>query len=113
MNNWYKESKMADKSDSPDSKIHPSCQYYKRWGTTPEGTNMGEDKYIWKKDIELDAGEREEAKVAMKEMLEGDLNSPIGISHGICDYCMDLINQIGIPDTREEINDLIEKSLSM
>lgn len=105
--NWYKQSKLIDK-DPSRKKIHSICQYCQRWATHPIKSSPEYEEYEWKKAEQLNPEEKQE----MNEALKYNSND-IGISHGVCSYCINLINKIGFPETRKEINNLITKSLSI
>ena len=103
---WYKKARLLDKDPSPDGQTFRACMYCKRWGVDRGG---GEE---WKKNEELDAQEAQDAAKAIHEMQHGGIQSKVGVSHGVCSYCDELLG-VGIPENNEEINSLVEKSLSM
>ena len=111
--NWYKTSKLADKSDELESNIYSACMYCKRWATHEGETRPDPNQYVWKKTPELNEDEKAHAYAAEYEMANQDARDfDIGISHGICPYCDEILEEIGgWPESREQINYVTQKSL--
>ena len=100
--NWYKKAKLTDKAPSPDQYIYRACSFCPRWDT-----DMG-----WKKPEELDELEQAEVQNAQVSMKKG-LYDTMGVSHGICDQCMSVINKNGYPDSPQEMKNIAEQSLAL
>jgi hypothetical protein len=89
LNPLEKEARLADKEPSPDKDIYTVCQYCKRWATEDDNQNL--DKVVWKKYHEL----KEDSEMPRADAAMGGSSDKgsISLSHGICDYCMDIINE--------------------
>jgi len=85
--NWYKKAKMTNKNKETGEKPLPlQCSYCKRWSTYPEGTNDPKKDIDWKKTEELNPEEKADVEKALGQH---------HVSHGICDYCYNILEEIG------------------
>ena len=92
---WYKKAKLIDKNkptvEMPGQekpKIHSVCQYCGRWATHPTEDYVSEkEDLIWKPFSMLNPEEAEDAADALARR-ENKM-----ASHGICDYCWDILKR--------------------
>jgi len=108
MRDWYKESKLVDKAQLEDRKIHTVCQYCDRWATHPVDEKANKQEYVWKTVDEMDSGEKIEAK-NIHQIEKNDPFGYSGISHGICDICWNILEEGGFHMNPSEIR---QKSLA-
>ena len=93
-----KEAKLADKGGKligNGKNIFTVCQYCDRWATQEDNDEeyVGEGNVIWKKAIPGDMTEDELEQVEWAT-LEAKNHKGVGLSHGICSYCMPFVNKI-------------------
>lgn len=83
--NWYKKAKLIDKKAPTDiNSIHLTCQYCGRWATHSYNVQANKDEYVWKRPEQLDLEEKRQMNKSYSLM---------GISHGICPYCMEILER--------------------
>jgi len=102
--NWYKTARLADSESDPDKSIYTTCQYCKRWAV--EGSPR-----VWRKAKDLDEEENAQREIAEESMKI--YPSPIGVSHGNCPYCSEVLEVMGYPKDKAAIDNIIKMSLMM
>lgn len=103
--NWYKKSKLIDKNHTAEKNMNSQCMYCKRWATHPQNVKAGREEIIWKTYDQLDIEEREGVDMAKKNMSD--------VSHGICQYCMDVINKLKSDNIKNPLDPDYIRDLSL
>lgn len=95
--NWYKLADLIDKGMGPEE-IYIQCSYCKKWATSSDGRDPGDELRIWKDWNELSPQEKESVGAAIHSMHNRAKNGWLHISHGTCLECLEKV----LRDSREE-----------
>jgi hypothetical protein len=111
--NWYKIARLQIKNPDDDVPLYRGCMFCKRWGTVPDNA-ADSSPTIWKKEEDLSQLEKKQILEAKNEALKGCGHANIGVTHGICSYCWNIMGGVrGYPNGSKAIDELINKSLSL